>query len=209
MSFISGYLYDSMLAISRLDYEQIERCIFRLGQVRGQGGRVFVVGCGGSAANASHLVNDLRKICHIEAYCATDNVAELTARTNDEGWESVFENWLHGCNMKKHDMLFVLSVGGGSLEKNVSPNIVRAVQYAKNIDATIIGIVGRDGGFTFANATACVLIPTVSESHTTPHAEELQAVVWHLFVSHPDLKIEQTKWESTNDTSSNRNEAAT
>jgi D-sedoheptulose 7-phosphate isomerase len=151
---------------------------------------------GGSAANASHAVNDFRKIAGIEAYAPTDNVSELTARTNDEGWASVFEAWLGVSRLKPEDTVLVFSVGGGNLEKNVSPNLVAALQFAKRVGAKITGIVGRDGGYTAKAADACVIIPTVNPAHTTPHAEAFQAVVWHLIVSHPALKQSETKWES-------------
>ena len=152
---------------------------------------------GGSAANASHAVNDFRKICGFECYAPTDNVSELTARTNDEGWSTVFSEWLKGSRLNAKDGLLILSVGGGNLEKNVSPNLVSAIQVAKQVGASVMGIVGRDGGFTASEGTACVIVPTVNPLHTTPHSEAFQAVVWHLLVSHPKLKIGKTKWEST------------
>jgi D-sedoheptulose 7-phosphate isomerase len=158
---------------------------------------LFFLGVGGSAANCSHAVNDFRKIAGIEAYTPVDNVSELTARTNDEGWESVFVNWLKGSRLQSRDMLFVLSVGGGSVDKNVSPNLVLALQYAKPLGTQIVGIVGRDGGYTAQVADACVVIPTVNPDNITPHSEAFQAVVWHLLVSHPGLKAANTKWEST------------
>jgi D-sedoheptulose 7-phosphate isomerase len=167
-----------------------------LAETRARGGRLFILGVGGSAANASHAVNDFRKIAGLEAYAPTDNVSELTARTNDEGWASVFEQWLRISRLRASDLVFVFSVGGGNLEKNVSPNLVAALQYAKSVGAKIGGIVGRDGGYTAQVADACVIIPTVNPSHVTPHTEALQAVVWHLLVSHPDLKNAETKWES-------------
>jgi D-sedoheptulose 7-phosphate isomerase len=158
---------------------------------------LFILGVGGSAGNASHAVNDFRKICGIECYAPTDNVSELTARTNDDGWPSIFAEWLRGSHLSKKDGLLVLSVGGGNLEKNVSPNLVRAIQLAKETGAAVTGIVGRDGGFTAKMADAVVIVPTVNPDHVTPHSEAFQAVVWHLFVSHPRLKVNQTKWEST------------
>ena len=167
-----------------------------LAETRASGGRLFILGVGGSAANASHAVNDFRKIAGMEAYAPTDNVSELTARTNDEGWASVFESWLRGSRLRPDDALLVFSVGGGDLEKNVSPNLVRALEYGKSVGAKILGIVGRDGGFTAQTATACVIVPTVNAVHTTPHAEAFQAVVWHLLVSHPAVKQAETKWES-------------
>ena len=167
---------------------------------RASGGRLFILGVGGSAGNASHAVNDFRKITGIEAYAPTDNVSELTARTNDEGWETVFVEWLRGSRLNANDGILVFSVGGGDLERWVSPNLVRAVQHAKNVGATVCGIVGRDGGYTAKVADACVIVPTVNTAHVTPHAEAFQAVVWHLFVTHPALKAAATKWESTADT---------
>jgi D-sedoheptulose 7-phosphate isomerase len=163
---------------------------------RKSAGRLFILGVGGGAANASHAVNDFRKIVGIEAYAPTDNVAELTARTNDDGWASVFVEWLKTSNLRKNDLLFVFSVGGGDQEKNVSPNLVSALQYAGEIGAKVCGVVGRDGGFTAKAADACVIIPVVEQTRVTPHTEAFQAVVWHLLVSHPRLKRGQTKWES-------------
>jgi D-sedoheptulose 7-phosphate isomerase len=157
---------------------------------------LFILGVGGSAANASHAVNDFRKICGMEAYAPTDNVAELTARTNDEGWAGVFEGWLRVSRLRATDALLIFSVGGGDLEKQVSPNLVAAIQYAKSVGAKIAGIVGRDGGHTRKSADACILVPTVNAQHITPHAEAFQAVLWHLLVTHPALKTAQTKWES-------------
>jgi D-sedoheptulose 7-phosphate isomerase len=168
-----------------------------LAQLRDRGGRLFFLGVGGSAANASHAVNDFRKIAGIEAYAPTDNVSELTARMNDEGWASVFVEWLRGSRLRQEDGLMVFSVGGGSLEKNVSPNLVSALQYAKSVGSTVLGIVGRDGGYTARVADACCIVPIVNPLSVTPHSEAFQAVIWHLFVSHPKLKIQQTKWEST------------
>ena len=168
-----------------------------LAAVRERGGRLFILGVGGSAANASHAVNDFRKICGFECYAPTDNVSELTARTNDEGWATVFSEWLKGSRLNAKDALLIFSVGGGNLEKNVSPNLVSAIQLAKQAGAAVIGIVGRDGGYTAKEATACVIIPTVNAEHVTPHSEAFQAVVWHLFVSHPKLKVNRTKWEGT------------
>ena len=156
-----------------------------------------VLGVGGSAANASHAVNDFRKICGFEAYAPTDNVSELTARTNDEGWATIFSEWLKGSRLNAKDGLLIFSVGGGNLEKNVSPNLVSAIQLAKKVGASVIGVVGRDGGYTAKEATACVIVPTVNPDHVTPHSEAFQAVIWHLFVSHPKLKVGQTKWEAT------------
>ena len=196
MSFSSGFLSEAKEIIDRLDLAQIERMAELLGKTRQRGGRLFILGVGGSAANASHAVNDFRKIGGLEAYAPTENVSELTARTNDEGWESVFESWLRGSRLRPEDTLLGFSVGGGNLEKNVSPNLVRALQYGKSVGSTILGIVGRDGGYTAQVADACALIPTVNAVHTTPHAEAFQAVVWHLLVSHPAVKQSETNWDS-------------
>ena len=168
----------------------------KLSEVKKRRGRLFLLGVGGSAANCSHAVNDFRKIAGIESYAPTDNVAELTARTNDEGWQSVFLEWLKTSNLTSNDAVFVFSVGGGSLEKNISPNLVRAISFAKQLNADVMGIVGRDGGYTATAADACVIIPTVNEQTVTPHAEAFQAVIWHILVSHPLLKSNETKWES-------------
>jgi D-sedoheptulose 7-phosphate isomerase len=165
---------------------------------RDRGGRLFILGVGGSAANASHAVNDFRKLCAFEAYAPTDNVSELTARTNDEGWASVFVEWLKGSRLNRSDALLVFSVGGGDLERNVSPNLVSALHLAKEVGTTVIGVVGRDGGYTAKVADACVIVPSVNPGTVTAHSEALQAVLWHLFVSHPRLKAAQAKWESTN-----------
>ena len=180
-----------------IDLQAVERLAVELAALRERGGRLFLLGVGGSAGNCGHAVNDFRKLCGIEAYAPTDNVSELTARTNDEGWESVFVNWLKGSRLQPKDMLFVLSVGGGSLENNVSPNLVRALQFAKGLCTSVVGVVGRDGGYTAQVADACIVIPTVNPENITPHAEAFQGVVWHLLVSHPALKAAQTKWEST------------
>src|SRR5208337_2844630 len=174
----------------------IEKAAGLIAGARTAGGRMFIVGVGGSAANASHAVNDFRKIAGIEAYAPTDNVSELTARTNDEGWHSIFDSWLRTSRLRADDTLLVFSVGGGDVEKNVSPNLVAALKYARSIGTKIIGVVGRDGGFTATVADACVLIPTVNSDHITPHTEAFQAIVWHLLVSHPAVKMLATKWES-------------
>ena len=195
-SYAARHLAEASEILRQLDVEQIEAVVLRLADVRARGGRLFILGVGGSAANASHAVNDFRKICGFEAYTPTDNVAELTARTNDDGWASVFEAWLQTSRLRPEDGLLVFSVGGGDLERNVSPNLVRALNYAKTTGATITGVVGRDGGYTARVADACVVIPTVNPAHVTPHAEAFQAVVWHLLVSHPALKAAETKWES-------------
>lgn len=200
MQYIKQFLAEASEIIQRLDTVMIAKTVSLLAQTRNSGGRLFILGVGGSAANASHAVNDFRKIVGIEAYAPTDNVSELTARTNDEGWETVFANWLQVSRLNKNDMILILSVGGGNLEKNVSPNLVTALQYAKKIGSKIIGIVGRDGGYTAQVANACIIIPTVNAENTTPHAEAFQAVVWHLLVSHPELKKAQTKWESVGET---------
>lgn len=194
--FSRQFLSEARAIIDQLDLEQIERMAALLAETRSSGGRLFVLGVGGSAANASHAVNDFRKIAGMEAYAPTDNVSELTARTNDEGWATVFESWLRGSRLRREDALLILSVGGGSLEQNVSPNLVQAIQYARTVGARILGIVGRDGGFTAQAADACVIVPTVNAVHTTPHTEAFQAVVWHLLVSHPAVKQAETKWES-------------
>jgi D-sedoheptulose 7-phosphate isomerase len=196
MSFSQQFLSEAKQVIDGLDVDAIERVVAILAATRSSGGRLFILGVGGSAANASHAVNDFRKIAGIEAYAPTDNVSELTARTNDEGWATVFEAWLGVSRLKPEDTLLVFSVGGGNLEKNVSPNLVAALQFAKRVGSKITGIVGRDGGYTAKAADACVIVPTVNPLHTTPHAEAFQAVVWHLIVSHPALKQSETKWES-------------
>lgn len=197
MSYARQHLDEASRIIAGLDTAAIEKMAALLAGLRAGGGRLFFLGVGGSAANCSHAVNDFRKIAGIEAYTPVDNVSELTARTNDEGWESVFVNWLKGSRLTAKDMLFVFSVGGGSLAKNVSPNLVLALKYATEVGARILGIVGRDGGYTAEVADACVIVPTVNPDTITPHAEAFQAVVWHLLVSHPSLKAQQTKWEST------------
>lgn len=196
MSYSAQHLKETAEIVARIDAAACEKCVQELVAVRARGGRLFILGVGGSAANAGHAVNDLRKIGGIECYAPTDNVSELTARTNDEGWATVFAEWLRGSRLRKEDALLVLSVGGGNLEKNVSPNLVLALQLAKQVGARIIGIVGKDGGYTAQVADACVIVPTVNPGNITPHSEAFQAVIWHLFVSHPSLKAHQTKWES-------------
>ena len=196
MSFTSEYLAEARAVIDRIDEAAVERAAALLAETRAAGGRLFILGVGGSAANASHAVNDFRKIAGFECYAPTDNVSELTARTNDDGWASVFVEWLRGSKLNSKDALLILSVGGGNLEKNVSPGFISAIQLAKQVGARIIGIVGKDGGYTAKVADACVLVPVVNANNITPHSEAFQAVVWHLFVSHPDLKVNQTKWES-------------
>jgi D-sedoheptulose 7-phosphate isomerase len=197
MSFTQTYLEETQKVVAGLNVAAIEKMVDELARVRERGGRLFILGVGGSAGNASHAVNDFRKICGFEAYAPTDNVSELTARTNDEGWPTVLSEWLKGSRLSGKDGLLILSVGGGNLEKNVSPNLVSAIQLAKQVGASVVGIVGRDGGYTAKEANACVIVPTVNPDHVTPHSEAFQAVVWHLFVSHPKLKVNKTKWEGT------------
>ena len=196
MNFSRQFLAEAVEILGRLDESAIERVVRLLADTRDAGGRLFILGVGGSAANASHAVNDFRKIAGIEAYAPTDNVSELTARTNDEGWSSVFASWLRVSRLNHKDALLVFSVGGGNLEAGVSPNLVAALQFARAAGAKIAGIVGRDGGYTAQVADACVIVPTVNVAHVTPHAEAFQAVVWHLIVSHPEIKRAETKWES-------------
>ena len=197
MSFTNQFLTEVQQVAAQLNEVAIEKCADELAAIRERGGRLFILGVGGSAGNAGHAVNDFRKICSFEAYAPTDNVSELTARTNDEGWPTIFAEWLKGSHINAKDGLLIFSVGGGNLEKNVSPNLVNAIQLAKKVGAVVVGIVGRDGGYTAKEATACVIVPTVNPAHVTPHSEAFQAVIWHLFVSHPKLKVAQTKWEST------------
>jgi D-sedoheptulose 7-phosphate isomerase len=196
VKFIEQYISEANQILLKLDRTAIENAVKLLAETRSRGGRLFILGVGGSAANASHAVNDFRKLVGLEAYAPTDNVSELTARTNDEGWASTFANWLQVSRLHSNDLVMVLSVGGGSLEKNVSPNIVAALQYAKQAGARVIGIVGRDGGFTAKMADCSIIIGTVNPEHVTPHTEAFQALVWHLLVSHPQLKSAPTKWES-------------
>ena len=197
MSFTTDYIAEATQILAKLDVGSIDRTVEKLVEARNRGGRIFFLGVGGSAANAGHAVNDFRKIAGFEAYAPTYNVSELTARTNDEGWETVFVTWLKGSRLKKEDVIFVLSVGGGDLEKKISPNLVRAVQYGKEVGATVCGVVGRNGGYTAKVADACVVVPTVNPENVTPHSEAFQAVIWHLLVSHPSIKAAQTKWESS------------
>lgn len=196
MSYASQHLDEARRIIEAIDPVAVEKVVDVLHDVRARGGRLFFLGVGGSAANCSHAVNDFRKIAGFEAYAPTDNVSELTARTNDEGWASVFVEWLRGSRLRREDAIFVFSVGGGNMEKNISPNLVHALELAKQVGASIMGVVGRDGGHTKKVADACVVIPTVNDTNVTPHAEAFQAVVWHLLVSHPKLKVTPTKWES-------------
>jgi D-sedoheptulose 7-phosphate isomerase len=195
MTFTQTFLNEVKTIAGLLDPAAIDEVVERLVEIRERGGRLFLLGVGGSAANASHAVNDFRKICGFEAYAPTDNVSELSARANDEGWATIFSEWLRGSRLSAIDGVLVLSVGGGSLSHNVSPNLVKALQYAKEKGATTLGIVGRDGGFTAEVADRVVIIPIVNATHVTPHSEAFQAIVWHLFVSHPRLKVAQTKWE--------------
>src|SRR5450755_640445 len=195
-SYSAQHLAETAEIMQKLDPETLEKMADLLAEVRNRGGRLFFLGVGGSAANASHAVNDFRKIAGLECYAPTDNVSELTARTNDDGWASVFVEWLRGSRLNAKDAVLILSVGGGNLEKNVSPGFISAIQLAKQVGARVIGIVGKDGGYTATQADACVIVPTVNPNNITPHSEAFQAVVWHLFVSHPDLKVNQTKWES-------------
>jgi D-sedoheptulose 7-phosphate isomerase len=196
MSYTKQYLDEAALIVARLDIAKIDAMLELILDLRRRGGRLFFLGVGGSAGNASHAVNDFRKIAGIECYAPTDNVSELTARVNDDGWETVFVNWLKVSRLSANDMVFVFSVGGGDLERNISPNLVRALEYAKQVGAKICGVVGRDGGYTARVADACVVVPTISAETVTPHAEAFQAVVWHLLVSHPDLRASAMKWES-------------
>lgn len=197
MSYTRQHLGEAVQIIQKLDSDKIEKMAFLLASIRETGGRIFFLGVGGSAGNCSHAVNDFRKIVGIESYAPTDNVSELTARTNDEGWESIFSEWLKISHLSKNDALFIFSVGGGNLEKNISPNLVIALKYAKEVGSKILGVVGRDGGYTAKVADVAVVIPVVNPDTVTPHSEAFQAVIWHLLVSHPLLKVRQTKWEST------------
>ena len=196
MTFTEQFLAETSEIIRRVDIGAVEAVAYLLAACRASGGRLFILGVGGGAANASHAVNDFRKICGLEAYAPTDNVSELTARTNDEGWAGVFEGWLRVSRLCASDMLLIFSVGGGDLEKQVSPNLVTAIRYAKSVGARVAGIVGRDGGFTRLVADACILVPVANPLHITPHTEAFQAVLWHLLVTHPALKTAETKWES-------------
>src|SRR5262245_15414832 len=196
MAHTSQFIAEATRILAQLDQHAIERMADLLVDLRTRGGRLFFLGVGGSAANASHAVNDFRKICGIEAYAPTDNVSELTARVNDDGWETVFVNWLRVSRLSPRDMLLIFSVGGGDLARNVSPNLVRALQYAQEPGSPVGGVVGRQGGYTAQVADACAIIPTVNDDTVTPHTEAFQAVVWHLLVSHPALRINPAKWES-------------
>lgn len=194
MNYSKQHLDESVEITRAIDPETIEKMVDLLVEVKSTGGRLFVLGVGGSAANAGHAVNDFRKLAGIETYAPTDNVAELTARTNDEGWHTVFSGWLKVSKLNSKDCLFILSVGGGNKEKNVSPNLIDAIDLAKSVGARVTGIVGRDGGYTAENADICLIVPTVNPSTVTPHSESFQTVIWHLLVSHPKLKANPTKW---------------
>jgi D-sedoheptulose 7-phosphate isomerase len=194
MSFSKQHLDESIEITRAIDPEIIEEMVELLADVKSTGGRLFVLGVGGSAANAGHAVNDFRKLAGIETYAPTDNVAELTARTNDEGWQTVFSGWLKVSKLNAKDCLFILSVGGGNKENNVSANLIEAIDFAKEVGTRVTGIVGRDGGYTAENADVCLVVPTVNPSAVTPHSESFQTVIWHLIVSHPKLKSNATKW---------------
>jgi len=196
VDFVTRYLDQVGQVAARLDRGAITRLVDLLGDVRESGGRLFILGVGGSAGNASHAVNDFRKIVGLEAYAPTDNVSELTARINDEGWDTAYANWLKASRLVPRDVVLIFSVGGGDAERNVSVNLVRAIEYAKAAGARVGGIVGRDGGFTAKMADACVIVPTVDPATVTPHSEAFQAVIWHLLVSHPRLQAAPAKWES-------------
>ena len=197
MSYTNEYLSEVKLITDRIDTKAIERMIDLIVEIRKNNGRMFFLGVGGGAGNSSHAVNDFRKIAGIEAYSPCDNVSELTARTNDDGWEQVFVEWLKGSRLNNNDGVFVFSVGGGNIEKNISANLVRALEYAQVVGAKILGIVGRDGGYTGRVADACVIVPTVNPNTVTPHTEAFQGVIWHLIVSHPKMRVSEMKWEST------------
>ena len=196
MDYIQQYLEEAVVIIRNMDRQGVQDIVDQLFELRERGGRLFLLGVGGGAGHASHAVCDFRKIAQIEAYAPSDNVSELTARVNDDGWETCYANWLRGSRLNEADMVFVFSVGGGDATKNISANLVRALEYAQNVRATICGVVGRDGGYTAQVADACVLVPVVNSSTITPHTESFQAMIWHLLVSHPKLKIAEMKWES-------------
>ncbi len=196
MSYSKQHLEETVSVVQGIDPEAVELLVGKIVEVKEAGGRIFFLGVGGSAGNASHAVNDFRKIAMIESYSPSDNVSELTARTNDEGWETTFVEWLRMSKLSERDALFVLSVGGGDIARNISPNIVKAVQFGKSVNAKILGVVGRDGGYSASVGDAVVLVPTVNPSNITPHAESMQGVIWHLLVSHPRIKEAETKWES-------------
>lgn len=193
-TFAATFMEESQRVCERIDTAKVEALAAGLAALKANGGRLFILGVGGSAGNAGHAVNDFRKLCNIETYAPTDNVSELTARTNDEGWETVFEGWLKTSKLSKNDAIFILSVGGGNAQKNVSMNLVRSIDLAKSVGAKVYGIVGREDGYTYQNADVCVPIPIVHDSRVTPHSEAFQAVVWHCLVSHPALQSNKTKW---------------
>lgn len=196
MNYVAQYIREATEILALVDESAVERTADLLLELRQRSGRLFLLGVGGGAGHASHAVCDFRKITQIEAYSASDNISELTARVNDEGWDTCYANWLRGSRLNDADMVFVFSVGGGDAKQNISANLVRALEYARNVGATICGVVGRDGGYTAQVADACVLIPVVNSSAITPHTEAFQAMIWHLLVSHPKLKMAETKWES-------------
>ncbi len=196
-NYVDSYLDEVTEIVKKIDRSQIEKMVHNISSVKKNGGRIFMLGVGGSAGNASHAVNDFRKIAGIECYSPTDNVSELTARVNDDGWDTSFVNWLQGSRLNSRDCIFIFSVGGGNVEKNISVNIVNALKYGKEKGSIIIGIVGKDGGHTAKLADACVIIPTVNNETITPHAESFQATVWHLLVTHPLIKENDMKWEGT------------
>ena len=194
--FVNEYFDSFKLAANQLDRNTLESFVTGLSKIKKNNGRLFFLGVGGSAGNCSHAVNDFRKLCNFEAYAPTDNVSELTARVNDDGWDTCYKNWLIGSNLSNKDMIFVFSVGGGNLEKNISVNILKSLQLGKTIGSKICGVVGRDGGFTKEVADACIVVPTVNDKNITPHTEAFQAVIWHLLVAHPKLLANEMKWES-------------
>jgi len=196
MTYIDNYLNEVSQVAGQIDQSAVDKIIKLLLRIRKSGGRLFFLGVGGGAGNATHAVNDFRKICGIESYSSCDNVSELTARINDDGWESVFTEWLKGCRLNKNDGVFVFSVGGGDEKNNISVNLIRALQYSRTTGAKILGIVGRDGGFTRQVADVCIVVPIVNINAITPHTEEFQSVVWHLIVSHPKMRLSEMKWES-------------
>lgn len=196
MGYAESYIAETSLILQKLDLQAIERMAELLVNLRERSGRLFILGVGGGAGHASHAVNDFRKIAGIEAYSPSDNVSELTARINDDGWETAYSNWLRGSRLNVQDMILVFSVGGGDLQRNISANLVRALQFAREVGSKICGIVGRDGGYTAQVADACVIVPVVNPDHVTPHTESFQALVWHLLVSHPQVMASQMKWES-------------
>jgi D-sedoheptulose 7-phosphate isomerase len=197
MNFSEQYIKECIEICHSIDANEIEQMANLINSIRSNNGRIFFLGVGGGAGHASHAVNDFRKICNIESYAPTDNVSELTARVNDDGWDTCYVNWLKGSNLSKNDLLFVFSVGGGNLEKNISVNILKSLELAKDIGAKVCGVVGRDGGYTKQVADVCIVVPTVNEKNVTPHTEAFQAIVWHLLVAHPLLLVNEMKWEST------------